>query len=169
MHKVGEKIMYGGTGLMEIVDVREETVADTPRKYYVLRELHSKSTSQIYVPVDNKKLVASMRPLITRREIDELLLKAKENKLSSIEWQQDNRVRSETFKKIIESGDREGILSLIRTVYENGQKRQEAGKKNYLADENLMRKAERLIAEEFSEVLDIPEEEVSDYIKRATE
>ncbi len=169
MHKVGEKIMYGASGLMEIVDMRTETIADEPRKYYVLQELNSKSTSQTFVPVDNKKLVASMRPLLTRSEIEQLLAKAKENKLSDLEWHQDNRLRSEQFRKIIESGDREGILSLIRTVYENGVKRHQEGKKNYLTDENLMRKAERLLSQEFSEVLGISEEDVADYIKQSVE
>ena len=78
MHKVGEKIMYGANGLMEIVDVRTETIADEPRKYYVLQELNSRSASQTFVPVDNKKLVASMRPLLTKSEIEQLLAKAKD-------------------------------------------------------------------------------------------
>ena len=169
MHNVGEKIMYGATGLMKIVDVREEVIADVARRYYVLEEINSKSTSQTFVPVDNKKLVSSMRPLLTRAQIEELLSKVKENKLSEIEWHNDNRMRSEQFKKIIESGDREAILSIIRIVYENGVKRQQEGKKNYLADENLMRKAERLISLEFAEVLGISEADVSDYIKRYVE
>jgi len=169
MHNVGEKIMYGASGLMEIVDVREEMIADAPRKYYVLQELHSRSTSQTFVPVDNKRLVASMRPLLTKSEIEELLSKVKENRLPPVEWHKDNRMRSEQFKRIIESGDREAILSVIRSVYENGVKRQQEGKKNYLADENLMRKAERLIAVEFSEVLGISEEDVSEYIKKYVE
>jgi CarD family transcriptional regulator len=169
MHNVGEKIMYGASGLMEIVDIREETVTDAPRIYYVLRELHSSSTSETYVPVDNKRLVESMRPLLTKGEIEELLSKVRENRISDVEWHNDNRKRSEQFKKIIESGDREAILSMIRAVYENGVKRQQEGKKNYLTDENIMHKAERLIAIEFSEVLSIPEEEVSEYIKKHVE
>ena len=169
MHNVGEKIMYGASGLMKIVDIREEIIADVPRKYYILQDIHSKSTSQTFVPMDNKKLVSSMRPLLTKDEIEELLSKVKEKKLSGVEWHNDNRLRSEQFKKIIESGDREAILSIIRTVYENGVKRQQEGKKNYLTDENLMRKAERLISAEFAEVLGISEDEVSDYIRKHVE
>ena len=169
MHKVGEKIMYGANGLMEIVDVREETVADEPRRYYILRSLKARGASETYVPVDNKSLVDSMRPLLTREQIDALLRKAKENSLCDVEWHNDNRARSEQFRKTIESGDREGTLSLIKAIYENGIKRQSEGKKNFLSDENIMRKAERLIIEEFSEVLGISEDAVGDYIKRAVE
>ena len=169
MHKVGEKIMYGATGLMRIVDIREETVLDEARKYYVLEELGARSASKTFVPVDNKKLVSSMRPLLTKEEIGELLTKIKEKRLSGVEWHNDNRMRSEQFKRIIESGDREAIISIIRSVYENGVKRQQEGKKNYLADENLMRKAERLISVEFAEVLGISEDDVSEYIRKHVE
>ena len=169
MHKVGEKIMYGATGLMRIVDIREETVLDEARKYYVLEELGARSASKTFVPVDNKKLVSSMRPLLTKEEIEELLTKIKEKRLSGVEWHNDNRMRSEQFKRIIESGDREAIISIIRSVYENGVKRQQEGKKNFLTDENLMRKAERLISVEFAEVLGISEDDVSEYIRKHVE
>ena len=46
--------MYGATGLMRIVDIREETVLDEARKYYVLEELGARSASKTFVPVDNK-------------------------------------------------------------------------------------------------------------------
>ena len=61
-------------------------------------------------------------------------------------------------------GDREGMISVIKAVYENGVKRHEEGKKNYLADENIMRKAEKVIYSELSIVLGIPENEVADFI-----
>lgn len=161
--------MYGATGLMRIVDIREETILDEARKYYVLEELGARSASKTFVPVDNKKLVSSMRPLLTKAEIEELLTKIKENRLSGVEWHNDNRMRSEQFKRIMESGDREAIISIIRSVYENGVKRQQEGKKNFLTDENLMRKAERLIAVEFAEVLGISEDDVSEYIRKHVE
>ena len=110
-----------------------------------------------------------MRPLLTKEEIEELLTKIKEKRLSGVEWHNDNRMRSEQFKRIIESGDREAIISIIRSVYENGVKRQQEGKKNFLTDENLMRKAERLISVEFAEVLGISEDDVSEYIRKHVE
>ena len=73
MHSVGEKIMYGGAGLMEIVDVREESFGDIPRKYYVLRDLRSSSDSQTFVPVDNDKLTSAMHPLLTKEVASDLI------------------------------------------------------------------------------------------------
>ena len=162
MHSIGEKIVYGSSGVMEIVDIREESIGDVARKYYVLREVNSTSASHTYVPVDNEKLVGCMHPLLTKEEVMDIISRAEI--IPEVEWQKDNRVRSEKFRRIIESGDREGVISLIKTVYGYGLKRKEEGKKNYLADENLMRKAEKLLYAEFSEVLGIPENEVREFI-----
>lgn len=162
MHCVGEKIVYGSNGIMEIVDIREESMGDTPRKYYVLKDLRSNFSSQTFVPVDNEKLVGTMRPLLTRDEIMDIISRIKI--IPEAEWQPDNRVRTEKFRSVIESADTEGIIAVIKAIYASGIKRQAEGKKNYLADENLMRKAERMLYEEFSMVLDIPENEVRNFI-----
>ena len=162
MHTIGEKIIYGANGVMEIVDVREETIGDVARKYYVLRDLNSVSVSQIFVPVDNDRLVSSMRPLLTKEEAMDMISRIKS--IPEAEWKKDNRVRSEKFRHVIETGDREGMISVIKAVYENGVKRHEEGKKNYLADESIMRKAEKVIYSELSIVLGIPENEVANFI-----
>lgn len=162
MYCIGEKILYGSTGVMEIVDIREESIGDLPRKYYILREVNSNSSSHTYVPVDNKRLVGCMYPLLTKEEVMDIISRAKI--IPEVEWYANNRVRAEKFRSIIESGDRECLISLIRTVYENGLRLKEEGRKNYLTDENLMRKAEKLICSEFSEVLGIPENEVREFI-----
>lgn len=162
MHKIGEKVVYGSCGIMRITDIREETVGGVTRKYYVMRDVGEGSSSQTFVPVDNEKLVSTIRPLLTKDEVMDIISRVKS--IPETEWKKDNRVRSEQFRNIIESGDREGMVSLIKAIYSNGKKRSESGKKNYLADENFMRKAEHLLYSEFSEVLDIPENEVQTFI-----
>lgn len=162
MREIGERVIYGSNGVMEIVDIREETVGDITRKYYVLRDLNSTQVSHIFVPTDNEKLVSTMRPLLTKEEAMDMIKRIKT--IPEAEWKNDNRIRSEKFRKVIESGDRDSVIAVIKAVYENGIKRQEEGKKNYLADENIMRKAEKVIYSELSIVLGIPENEVADFI-----
>lgn len=162
MHSVGEKIMYGGAGLMEIVDVREESFGDLPRKYYVLHDLRSTSDSQTFVPVDNDKLTAAMHPLLTKEEACDLMSRIADIPL--LECNSDNRIRSEKFKSIIESDDREALISLIKTVNEINRRRREEGKKSSLADDSALKKAEKLIYAEFSEVLGLTEAEIAEII-----
>lgn len=167
MHSIGDCLVYGASGVMTVVDIREEMIGDDPRKYYVLKPEGVRSESLTFVPVDNERLVALMRPLLTREEIMAAIREA--ISAPDCSWPADNRRRSDVFKEIIESGDRAAMLAMIRTIHRAGLRREEEGKKNYLADENAMRKAMKLISSEFSLVLGIAEEDVFDFVEREYE
>ena len=164
MHKIGDKVVYGSNGVMTVTDIRDETILDVSRKYYVLQSYNVKSASLTYVPTDNEELVAQMRPLLSRDEILSIIHSIDD--FPETEWVQNNRMRSEKFKSIMESGDRTKIIAMIGAIYRSGLKRLEEGKKNYLSDENLMHKAEKLLYSEFALVLGISEEEVPDFIAK---
>ncbi|MBO7196418.1 MAG: hypothetical protein J6V80_03700 [Clostridia bacterium] len=166
MHKIGDKVMYGAAGVMTIVDIREESIADTCRSYYVLVPTLSRSDSQTFVPTDNERLVATMRPLLTKDEI--VALYNGSTALPEIEWVTENRARQEYFKRLMESGDRGAMLSMIRAIDESAARREAEGKKNFLTDENAKAKAIKLLHSEIAVVLDIPEDEVSVFLKQLT-
>ena len=163
MYSIGEKVVYGAMGVMEIVDITEQTVGDVARKYYVLKEYASPSASLTYVPVDNAALTSQLHPLLTKEEIVDTILLAKTTQ--PIAWVEENRARSEMYKRILATADRAQMLAMIRLVYETGIRREAEGKKNFIADENVMRRAQKNIATEFSLVLGIPESEIFEYIK----
>ena len=167
MHKIGENVVYGGNGVMTVVDIREERFGDESRSYYVMREVGSNSESLTFVPTDNEKLVAQMRPLLTKDEILDILHTVKDE--PDCAWMKDSRSRSELFRNIMESGDRRKIIAMIRTIYRAGLRREEEGKRNFLSDENAMHKAEKLLYSEFSVVFGIPEEEVPEFVKKEIE
>lgn len=164
MYGIGEKVIYGAQGVMEITDIVDQTVGDITRKYYVMREYASPTSSLTYVPVDNEALVLQLKPLLTRDEIMDVIKKANGTQL---EWIEENRARSESYKRILASADRVNILAMIQMVRKTGVRREEEGKKNYIADENIMRKAEKMINAEFSLVLGIPEDDVKEFIEKA--
>ena len=164
MHKIGDKIMYGAGGVMTIVDIREEFVGDVSRRYYVLRPTLVRSDSLTFVPTDNERLVSAMHPLLSREEIITLLRESKD--APAIEWVKENRARQDRFKKIMESGDRAGMIAMIRAINESAARREAEGKKNFLSDENAKQKAEKLLFSEFSIVLGIPEDEVPEFVKK---
>ena len=163
MHKIGEKILYGTSGVMTIVDIREESFGGVSRSYYVLRSAVRHSDSLTYVPTDNEKLVTAMRPLLTEEEIKSLIRSAKD--VAPIDWVPENRARSEYFKKIMESGDREKMIAMIVAIDENAKRREAEGKKNFLSDENARQKAEKLLHTEISVVFGIHEENVPAFIE----
>ena len=163
MYGIGDKVVYGAFGVMEIVDITEQTLGDVTRKYYVMKEFSSPSNSLTYVPLDNELLTVQLKPLLTRDEIDEVIREAKNT--PPMEWIEDNRARSEYYKKLLSTSDRLKLLRMIDTVKRTGVRRESEGKKNYIADENSMHRAEKLIATEFALVLGIPESEVKTYIE----
>lgn len=163
MYGVGDKVVYGAFGVMEIVDVTEHDIGDVKRKYYVMKEFSSPSNSLTYVPFDNDMLTQQMKPLLTKEEILEVVRASK--CAPPLEWIEDNRARSEFYKKLLSTSDRFKLLCMIDTVRKTGVRREAEGKKNYIADENSMHRAEKLIATEFALVLGIPESEVKAFIE----
>ena len=164
MHKIGDMVVYGAFGIMTVVDIRDESIGDLVRSYYVLRHTLSNNESFTFVPTENEQLVSAMRPLLTKDEIMALLHSV--NDLPPIDWVNENRARQEYFKRIMESGDRAKMISMIRAINENGKRREAEGKKNFITDENAKAKAEKLLYTEFSIVLGISEDEARDLTKQ---
>lgn len=167
MHKIGENILYGSNGVMTVVDIREEYVGDQPRSYYVMRAATGRSESLVFVPTDNDRLIGTMYSLLSREELEGILNSPVDS--ARIEWNESSRARTEYFKRIMESGDRSMIISMIRAIYECGIRRTEIGKKNFLADETVKQKAEKLLATEISIVFGISEDEAIGKIRSKIE
>lgn len=56
MFEIGEYIIYGSTGVCEIVDITTMNIEGIPKdkEYYILHPFGKKG-SKIYTPVDNEK------------------------------------------------------------------------------------------------------------------
>ena len=157
MYSIGDKIMYGASGVMTVIDIRDEAIGDISHSYYVLRPTLARTDSFTFVPVNNERLVAMMRPLLSKEDINVLLSAAKD--IPSVDWVPENRARQEYYKKLIESGELASMIAMIHRVIDCGRLREAEGKKNFLSDENAKAKAERLITSEIAVVLEIPEDE----------
>lgn len=156
MYKAGDKVLYGTIGIMEICDVTDQTVGDVTKKYYVLKEYGAPTASYTYVPLDSELLLSQMKPLLTSDEAEGLIADCKS--IPPLEWDEDSRRRADKYKSIIASGDRRGMIAMIKSIYLMGKKRVEAGRKNYLADENSMNKVSKLLLTELAIVLGVSEE-----------
>jgi RNA polymerase-interacting CarD/CdnL/TRCF family regulator len=163
MYKIGDKVVYSSFGVMEIVDIRTEKVAAVSREYYILESICGLGCSQTFVPKDNDQLVSNMHPILTKSEMLDFIRKMES--IPPLDWIADNRARSDRFKSLIESVDREAMISMIKLVRATAVRRAAEGKKNYLADENAMNKAQRLISSEISTVFEISEDEVASFVE----
>ena len=160
---IGEYVSYGINGMCNIEDIRPMQLSQCVEKmmYYILRpESNPKST--IFVPVNNQKLVSKMRELMTKEEINAMLVRMKDR---TLEWEKDVRFRTESFHEILNNGVNQDLILMIRCLHRKRQELVQLGKKLPARDSNTLKTAERLVEEEFAHVLHIKCEEVSDYIR----
>ena len=160
---IGEYVSYGINGMCNIEDIRPMQLSQSVEKmmYYILRpESNPKST--IFVPVNNQKLVSKMRELMTKDEINAMLVRMKDR---TLEWEKDVRFRTESFHEILNNGVNQDLILMIRCLHRKRQELIQLGKKLPARDNNTLKTAERLVEEEFAHVLHIKCEEVSDYIR----
>ena len=160
---IGEYVSYGINGMCNIEDIRPMQLSQSVEKmmYYILRpESNPKST--IFVPVNNQKLVSKMRELMTKDEINAMLVRMKDR---TLEWEKDVRFRTESFHEILSTGVNQDLILMIRCLHRKRQELVQLGKKLPARDSNTLKTAERLVEEEFAHVLHIKCEEVSDYIR----
>ena len=155
--KIGTYVMYGKTG---VCLVKEKTTI-SGEQYYVLGPV-SDSRSSVYVHCDNETLVARMCPLLTREEIDRLLSRADEVRMT---WIDDRNERGLLYRTILGGGDRRERIRLLCCLMRKKVERMEIGKRLSTMDESTLQECVRLVQEEFSMVLGIEKSEVGPYIQ----
>ena len=146
MFAKGTKIMYGNTGVCEVMDYATPDLPGMPRgtKYYVLRPLFQSGT--IYCPVEQPKVF--MRPVMSREEAEEL------------------QELSEHYRSIIGTHSTTDLVEIIKSVYSKKREAEAAGRRVSQMDDRYMKLAEELLHGELSVALEIPKDEVREYIRQ---
>lgn len=162
MFQIGQVVAYGATGICKIEDIKTMSLSRTTNRqeYYVLRPAAA-PTCVTYVPTANEALVKKMRPVYKKEEIDNLIEAVRGEELR---WIEDTRKRMDAFSQIVSKGISTELLKLIACLYLEKKERSEVGKKFCATDEKMLKSAERIVGEEFSYALNIPQSEVSAYI-----
>lgn len=153
-------VVYGVHGICEVEGIiNQKFNSDSlARNYYVLRPVFEKA-SKIYVPVNSSIIAERMRPVLSQKEIDEIILSTLDEK---IEWISDYKKRSEQFHRILSHRNEKEILQMISCLYLHS-KESEKGLTSSNAD--MLKAAQNLIEQEFAFSLNIKPEEVGKYIQ----
>lgn len=163
MFKVGDKVVYGLTGVCEITDICEkELIRKSRREYYVLKPFFEQN-NVIYAPIDNDKLF--IRKLITKQEADDLISKIPDI-VNEIDYEIAN---AEDYRKELEAHKNESLVKLTALIYEKKLVAHSNKKRLNSSDEKFMRIAEHLLFGELSVALGIEYDAVEDYIKQRLE
>lgn len=160
MFDKGQYIIYGSKGICEVRDITtlnlEGAVRD--RLYYVLCPKGQKD-SKIFVPVDSDKTV--MRRLISGEEAEELIKRIPQ--IQEI-WVENDKLREEKYKECMRTCECQDWVRIIKTLYARMQKRLAQGKKVTATDERYFRMAEDNLYSELAMALEVPKDEMENYI-----
>ncbi len=164
MSEVFEKdryVVYGKMGVCRVVDRQRLSFGGEREEYYILAPERDPRSS-VYVPCANEMLMARLRPLLTKAEIDDVLSSVTQE---AIPWTEDRGERTAQFRAIIAEGERRQIVRLVRCLYAKKQEKALEGKKFSAADEMFLQECVRLVEEEFALALGISAKQVGDYIR----
>ncbi len=147
--------------ICKVSDISEQTFGNVTKKYYILSPLYDDKNT-IYVPLDNPELTSKMKQVLTEEEAFALIEYGKEN---SMEWIADNKERPIKFKNILENGNREEIILVLKVLKEHRKSLKALGKYLHSSDEILLQRAEKAIYNELAFVLGIELNEINEFLK----
>lgn len=138
MFDVGDYIVYGVNGICRVADITHPDIsgADVDRLYYVLIPEKARS-SKLFCPADNDRIM--IRKVISTDEAKKIIAESKSIEPLNIP---NERMRDESYKNVMKSGDCRQWVQIIKTLYIRKKEREEAGKKITATDERYLKMAE---------------------------
>ncbi len=166
VYKEGDLILYGSTGVCRVEKIREQVFPTTGEKklYYVLCPLYEDCV--ISVPVDSDKVF--IRPIITKEEARQVI-----DRMAQVQPEvfhsRVTRELSEHYETLLNSHDCDSLVELTMSIYTKKQAMLAQKRKFGTVDERFLRRAEDLLFGELAAALEIPREQVQNYISARLE
>ena len=141
MYQIGDYVVYGGSGVCHVMGVGTpaSSACDRHRAYYTLRLLAG--TETIYVPVDTR---VSMRPVLTRREADALILQLPALSECPVDTK-NPQLRSHAYQASFHANDSAELARLLKTIHHKDSDARKAGRQPGKVDERFRKRAEELL------------------------
>ena len=158
MYAVNDTVMYGQSGICKITEICDRKFGRETLKYYVLRPVYGDNTV-IYCPVDSDKV--RIRKLLSAEEVVALI---REMPAQQGDWIENDNLRKEAQTEILRRGDHKELIALIKTLYRKRTETENSGRRFHCADAEAMAQAEKMLYQEFAQVLDIAPDEVVPFI-----
>lgn len=158
MFKINDSVIHCREGLSTIV-----SMSNMNGKDYFLVSVNRNSGETIYVPVDTASSI--IRPLMNKKEADELLLYIKKIKK---EFNTNTKQRRDAYKKMLSSGSVKEIAYLYRQLYFyekiGGENNTEI--KLGPVDIDMLSYAQNMLMDEFALSYNVKREEVKDFVEK---
>lgn len=161
MYQTGDLIVYGGNGVCRVLAVGEPQAARNGehRAYYTLQPVYG--TETIYAPVDSK---VAMRPVLTKAEADQLILHFPDLPEDTVD-DKNVQMLSRYYQTSFQANDCSDLMRLLKTIHAKNTAARKNGRRPGKIEERYQKRAEDLLYGELSIALDIPRDDVPQYIR----
>jgi len=161
MYQVGESVVYGMHGVCMVVDFQEQLL-DRKQVTYLVLEPVGQPGSRFMVPTHNAAAMGKVRPMLSRKTLEELL---SSDTVRADAWIRDETQRKQCYRELITSCDRQKLAQMVHSLYRYRAAQTAVGKKIHMCDENFLRDAEKLLSGEIAATLDITSGEALKYLR----
>mgnify|MGYP003312352731 CR=1 FL=1 len=154
MFEIGEVVVYKREVCI-IKELKNNFYRDMD--YYILNSIIDDSLV-LQVPVENK--MGYLRKIMSKEEVEALI-----NRIPDIEYIDTNEKFIENeYKALLQTNEIDDLVKIIKTTYLRNDTRQKEGKKTADKDSFFFNKAETFLYTEISKSLNMPYDEVKNYI-----
>lgn len=160
MFNTGDYVVYCSGEICRVAEKTERCFDGIEKKEYCKLIPLDTVNSTYYVPAEN--MADKTRRILTREEILGII-----DSMPAAEgvWCIDKNERKSYFEALLKSDDFSGIVGMMKSIYDEREKRSVNGKRLIAADERAFTAAEHMLHREFAFVLGIKESEVSGFIR----
>ncbi len=161
MFQIGDLVICSDTGVCRVESIGKIDMPwiDKNRLYYTLHPVYKEG--KLYVPIDTDIF---MRPVVTYEETQQLI-----DSIPVIQAMdcagQDHKTLKEYYSKLLHTHNCKDLIKLIKTIYEKNIITKSNGKQPGQIDSKFIKQAEDSLYSEFAIALDIPKEQVKEYIE----
>lgn len=161
MFSIGDKIIYGSDGVYVVSDFTSSPVdKNDERRFYVLRPVHGPQSNVIITPVGNGNV--KMRPVMSREDAITFIDAIPSIPLLTVEKEKNRR---NVYKEALAVASCEKLVSIVKTVMARREAFVNQKKRLSESDNDYERKAKYCLCGELAISLDIPLEEVDEFIR----
>jgi len=160
VYQIGQLIVYGGEGVCRVEGIGPLEIRGAKKNmdYYTLAPIYR--SGKIFAPVDGSVFT---RPVMSREEAEDFISHIPEVPVEVYE-NSNPRLLTEHYQAYLRSYDCSQLVQLIRAIYAKEKNAVEKGKHLGQVDERSMKRAKEMLHGELAVALDIPVEQVEDYI-----
>lgn len=157
----GDWVVYGVHGVCRVVGTEKQLVNRKRTEYLVLEPMNQ-NESRFYLPTANPTAMAKLKSVLPAQELKALLIS---DELQEDVWIKEENLRKQSYRELINSGDRTALLKMVSTLYRYRDAQAAAGKKFHQCDDNFLRDAEKLLSSEIALVLEMTQEDARNYLR----